>query len=350
MRKVWKVVLRENKWTAKFYRYLQLMIALIIALIFTDELFGYFVLNDTVRDGDVLYGIYVICTSLIAGYGFELCRNKCLLKIMMLGATPAMAILTIRGCLAGFIIARILVILFVVYSLIMCIQLVNILVKKKNIFYAILQNFHKSFSVLTLMSIMGAIGYCVATIEPLDKNRQIELVNDFDDRGWDANKNILSMWKENTYITLQDAEKKQLWQLTIDLESHYLGVESPTLEIEVYDVNDSTEGYFSEEKNIISITDEAINYPREQVLNILLHEINHAYTTAVAQSVDWKDINDKNKGLRMYADAYVLKAAYENYVSPEEDKQEYYDNFVEVSARAYAEEWEEKYFQYIDAL
>ena len=101
---------------------------------------------------------------------------------------------------------------------------------------------------------------------------------------------------------------------------------------------------------MISITDKEMDYPRERVLNILLHEINHVYTEAIADSVDWKDMDDKDKKLRMYVDAYIFKAAYENYTLPEEDRQAYYDNAAEVSARAYSEEWEEKYFQYIDAL
>lgn len=350
MRKAWKAVFRENKYTVKFYRYLLIITAITIGMIFSDELFGYFVFDDIVRAGDVLYYTYVVCISLIAGVGFELCQNKCLFRIILSGATPAMVVLTIRWCLAGFITARILVIIFVIYFFVMCVQLVNKLIKKKNIFYAILQCFYKSFSVITLISIMGAAGYCATGNGPSDRSIQIELINDHDNKGWDANQEMLSMWKEDTYTTLQDTEKKQLWQSLIDLESNYLGVESPALEIEEYDINDNKDGYYSKEKNMISITDKAMDYSRERVLNILLHEINHAYTEAIADSVDWKDMDDKDKKLRMYVDAYIFKAAYENYTLPEEDRQAYYDNAAEVSARAYSEEWEEKYFQYIDEL
>lgn len=58
------------------------------------------------------------------------------------------------------------------------------------------------------------------------------------------------MWKEDTYTILQDTEKKQLWQSLIDLESNYLGVETPTHEIEEYDINDKKDGCYSKEKNI----------------------------------------------------------------------------------------------------
>ena len=268
MRKVWKAVFRENKYTVKFYRFLLIITAITISLIFFDELFGYFVLDDSVKDGDVLYYIYVVCISLIAGVGFELCQNKCLFRIILAGATPAMVVLTIRWFLAGFITARILVIIFVIYALIMCAQLANILAKKRKIVYAIWQSFYKSLSILTLVSIVGAVGYCATGNGPSDRSVQIELIDDHDDRGWDANKDMLSMWKEDTYTTLQDTEKKQLWQSLIDLESNYLGVESPTLEVEEYDINDNKDGYYSKEKNMISITDKAMDYPRERVLKI----------------------------------------------------------------------------------
>ena len=160
----------------------------------------------------------------------------------------------------------------------------------------------------------------------------------------DTNKEMLSMWKEDTYTTLKDIEKKQLWQSLIDLESNYLGAETPILEIEEYDINDNKDDYYSKEKNMISITDKVIDYPRERVLNILLHEINHAYTEAIADSVDWKDMDDKDKKLRMYVEVYIFKETYESYTFPEEDRQAYYDNAAEVSARAYSEEWGKSIF------
>ena len=55
MRKAWKAVFRENKYTVKFYRYLLIITAITIGMIFSDELFGYFVFDDIVRAGDVLY-------------------------------------------------------------------------------------------------------------------------------------------------------------------------------------------------------------------------------------------------------------------------------------------------------
>lgn len=52
----------------------------------------------------------------------------------------------------------------------------------------------------------------------------------------------------------------------------------------------------------------------------------------------------------MYADAYIFKNASEHYTAPEEDKEEYYNNALEVAAREYTEEWVWKYLEYIDEI
>lgn len=85
-------------------------------------------------------------------------------------------------------------------------------------------------------------------------------------------------------------------------------------------------------------------------MHILLHEVNPAYTMAVADSVEGKDTDDSNRQIRMYVDAYAYKEAEENYTPPEVDKEEYYNNALEIAARNYAEEWESRYLQYVDEL
>ena len=52
-----------------------------------------------------------------------------------------------------------------------------------------------------------------------------------------------------------------------------------------------------QKRRIYQITDKPMDYLRERVLKILLHEINHIYTEAIANSVDWKDMDDKDKNL-----------------------------------------------------
>lgn len=148
MRKAWKSVFRENKYTVKLYRYLLIITVFVLSVIFSDELFGCFVFDDVVRDGDVLYYIYVICISLIVGIGFELCQNKSLFRIILASASPAMTVLTIRWCLVGFITASILGIIFVTYSIIMYAQLANILAKKRKNFLQYYRVFIKVFLYL----------------------------------------------------------------------------------------------------------------------------------------------------------------------------------------------------------
>ena len=79
------------------------------------------------------------------------------------------------------------------------------------------------------------------------------------------------------------------------------------MEVEQYEAESERDGYYSKADQMISVTSKAWYYSRERMLEILLHEVNHAYTQAVADSVNWEDQYEDDHTLRMYADAYIFK-------------------------------------------
>lgn len=343
---------RNNAYTTAKYCYFLLSMNIAIALIFKEDLFvRYFMFRGVIHEGNILCYLYLglmVPMSMWPLATLGKCKSR--LRIVLAGLTPAMTVLTIRWVLQGFIVAEILMAIFVVYILIIMAQILSLVIRKKDIFWIALQAIYKGGSVLTAVSIAGALGYWASGFIYAEPVVEFEEVVSSVDRGWEYNSDMLRMWKEETYADLKDEEKKELWQALIDMESNYFRIESPTVEIETYDPDLTRIGYYNKEQNMISIKDSVLDYSRENAMNILLHEVNHAYTMAVADTVEWKDIDDSDKQLRMYVDAYAYKEAEVNYTYPEEDEEEYYNNALEIAARNYAEDWGFRYIEYIDAL
>lgn len=343
---------RKREDTASRYFYIVLGMGIVIALIFREDLFVRdFRFKGVIYDGEIFLYIYwgfLTLMSMRPMVAWGKCKS--MLHVVVSGVTPAIAVLIIRWSLAGYIIPKILILIFAGYIFIIVAQILSRVMRKQEVFGVILQAVYKSGSVLKAVSIAGVLGYLVSGFSYAEPVVEFAEPASSIDRGWEDHTDMLRMWKEGVYEDLEDEEKKQLWQQLIDMESDYLGIDSPTVEIETYDVNSNRDGYYNKGENIISVSDSALDYSREEVMNTLLHEVNHAYTIAIADSVEWKDINDSDRQLRMYVDAYAYKEAEENYTQPEEDKEEYYNNVLEVAARNYAEEWGPKYLEYIDKL
>ena len=338
---------RGNWFTAEFYPYLTAAVSILAGFTLKEKLFGYYIWNDVIYNGSGLKTVYAVCTGVTAGFGCIRGR-KSLWRILLMGMTPAMAVLTVRWWIEGFSAARLLSVLFAAYFLSMAVQIINRILKKKEVLDALMAAISRCLTALALLSAVGTAGYCAFGGGPMERDTHIILAKGFDDRGWDANREMLSKWQEENYAELSKEERLQLWQDTVDLEAAYWGHEAPAVVAEEYDAADNKDGYYSQELNVISVRNAALDYPREYALNILLHESNHAYNQAIANSVDWDD-KDVDRNLRMYKEAYVFKEAGEKYVLPEENEDAYLDNPLEKAARQYADEWVDKYLAYIDA-
>ncbi|OUQ46912.1 hypothetical protein B5E64_02515 [Drancourtella sp. An12] len=339
----------ETVFTEEYAAYLILLVSTVIGMVFSEELFTYFVYHEKVVKGTYLFLAYTVLTGCMM-FCVVCSKNKTLLRITLSGMTPACTLLTFRWWAEGVWEAKLLVAVFALYILWLLIQAVIRKYHGRKTRHLWTKIIYKSFSVLIGLSFLGTLGYSMNRITPVEMKVQRTSSEVYGDRGWDENRRMLSMWQEDVYIALDNREKKELWQALIDLESQYWGIEPPTVEVEQYEAESERDGYYSKEDQMISVTSKAWYYSRERMLEILLHEVNHAYTQAVADSVKWEDQYEDNHKLRMYADAYIFKNASEHYTAPEEDKEEYYNNALEVAAQEYTEEWVGKYIEYVDEI
>lgn len=349
MRKIRRLLFSETVLTEEYAAYLTLLVSTVIGIVFSEELFTYFVYHEKVVKGTYLFFAYTILTGCMMSY-MDYSKKKSLFRMILAGMTPAWILLTFRWWAEEVWETKLLVAVFVLYILTLLTQVVIRKYHGRKIGHLWTKIIYKSFSVLIALSFLGTLGYGMSRTTPAETKVQEVSTEIYGDRGWSENRRMLSTWQEDIYITLDNREKKDLWQNLVDLESRYWGIEPPTVEVEQYEVESERDGYYSKADQMISVTSKAWYYSRERMIEILLHEVNHAYTQAVADSVKWEDRYEDDHMLRMYADAYIFKNASEHYTAPEEDKEEYYNNALEVAAREYTEEWVWKYLEYIDEI
>lgn len=349
MKKIRSLLFRANAFAKKHTAYLTLLLSTVIGTVFSEKLFTYFLYHEKVMKGSRLLLFYIILTGCMM-FCVVCSKNKTLLRITLSGMTPACTFLTFHWWAEGVWEAKLIVAVFALYILWLLIQAVIRKYHGRKTRHLWTKIIYKSFSVLIGLSFLGTLGYGMSRATPAETKVQKVSTEIYGDRGWDENRRMLSMWQGDVYITLDNREKKELWQDLVDLESRYWGIEPPTVEVEQYEAESERDGYYSKADQMISVTSKAWYYSRERMLEILLHEVNHAYTQAVADSVNWEDQYEDDHTLRMYADAYIFKNASEHYTAPEEDKEEYYNNAMEVAAREYTEEWVWKYLEYIDEI
>lgn len=313
---------------------------------------GYYFWQDKIHDGRLLNYIYIAVGVLNIWFVSGRCRKRSMFRMITAGVTPLATVMSLRWFFLGFITAKILLIIMAAYILFMLFRMIKVVLKKKKI-RIIGAGMNNIFTVLTVVSMIGMMGYCLTgmdlTAAPLTGSVTSTVASD-DGRSWNLNKDTLKLWKENIYTKLSDEEKKRLFQDTVDLECLYWGIDPVKLEVETYN-SETIMGYYADKYYVISIRKEMFDKPRDEVMNTLLHETHHAYVHKAVRSVDWDDREiEKNKELRVYKELQLYKQGIENYVSPDEDTDLYYNNPIEVAAREYAEEWTWKYMEYIDSI
>lgn len=344
MRKIRRLLFSENVFAEEYVAYLTLFVATAIGMVFSEELFTYFLYHEKVVKGSYLFLAYTILTGCMMSY-MDHSKKKSLFRIILAGMTPAWILLTFRWWES-----KLLAAVFMLYILVLLIQVAIRKYHGRKIRHLWTKIIYKSFSLLIGLSFLGTLGYSISRPTSAETKVQEVSTEIYGDRRWDENRRMLCMWQEDVYITLDNQERKELWQDLINLESQYWGIEPPTVEVEQYEAESERDGYYSKEDQMISVTNKSWYYSRERMLEILLHEVNHAYTQAVADSVKWEDQYEDDHKLRMYVDAYIFKNASEHYTTPQEDEEKYYNNALEVAAREYSEEWVWKYLEYVDLI
>jgi len=147
----------------------------------------------------------------------------------------------------------------------------------------------------------------------------------------DKIKKTLNEFKESHWETMNDEGRLELIKKLANSIGDSLGIEELP-EIELIELEDDCLGYFSERGNYVAINKAYWNDYKE-VIDTVAHEMRHAYQRYRADLCE----NNQDK---------IYKFNYEHYISPECDENgkyvnffDYYLQYIEVEARAYAREF-----------
>ena len=351
MKKMWNWLFKENRLSTSIFWGGIVVIPVILWFVFRNLMFGYYFWMDKIHNGVLLHWLYIIIALLDEEIVPLTCRNKSIARMVVTGVTPMMTVLALRWYFTGFVAAGILLTVLLVYSVIMTIRVIATVIRGRRKKRVIAIGANNVLLAVSVISFIGMAGYCLTGMDTVVIKVSGTTSQTDNGRAWDANRDILQLWQEETYDCLSNEEKKELFQELIGLECLYWGIEPVKLEVETYEASSAVQGYYIHEYYVISIRKEMFDMPREEVLDTLLHECHHAYAHTVVDSIDWDDkAVQQNKNLRFYKEAYLYKEGIENHVDIEEDFDGYYNNFIEVAARAYAKEWMPNYLEYIDSI
>lgn len=320
--------------------------ALLFLIISGKTTLRYISYRSVVISSMTLLGIYWVLESLYGSVVMNSLKKKNLLWMVVIACSPWLVIRYIRWLATENPAARILLWVFGAYSLVILFQVAaHWFLKKGRKLKIFKRGLTKILSCLSLVALLGQGGYLWEFQRPPQTLASVKSAEE--GKLWESNQDYLKNWKEEIYETLTDDEKRELFQKLVELECLYLGIEPMNVEVEQY-LSNSLLGYYNHEDRIISISKEMLEASREEAMETLLHESHHAYAHRAADSVSWKDKDLME--LRMYKDAFRWKKGFENYTSSMYNYEDYYNNPVEVDARAYSEKWTPVYLEYVDSL
>ncbi|MCR5755489.1 MAG: hypothetical protein K6G30_11860, partial [Acetatifactor sp.] len=152
----------------------------------------------------------------------------------------------------------------------------------------------------------------------------------------------------NKWGSLSVDEKLRVLRTVVNIERRYLGLyDDEIITCAVIGVPDERLGYYSVETNKICINyNHLCHGTGEEGLNIILHEIFHAYQNKCFDALQSLDGNYQT--LRKFDDIKKWGENIENYISDDESGDDYYYQVLEIDAREYAEEASEDYYRKIN--
>ena len=148
----------------------------------------------------------------------------------------------------------------------------------------------------------------------------------------------LALLSAHEWPTLTDEQRIDLLQKIADYEcAQILGCSYVTIGLEE---SDGVLGRYYSHQDIIAINrHHFVNGDAKQVLDTLLHEIRHHFQDSLREIHGILSEHDaallENS---IFADTRAIAGSLDNYISPQESKQDYYRQPAEVDARAYATE------------
>ena len=159
-----------------------------------------------------------------------------------------------------------------------------------------------------------------------------------------ANLSTLQLLEDSSWELLSDQEKVDVLQVIADIETHYMKI-VPVTVVNCHLENRTIGVYDHSQRQAQIDLDKHIGYESLEYVNTILHECRHAYQHDCVDSLDWSD-TEVQTGI-YFSEVRNWRYEHANYVSASEDRDVYYNQWIEKDARHYAEEDVYVYQQYI---
>lgn len=158
------------------------------------------------------------------------------------------------------------------------------------------------------------------------------------------NLSTLQLLEDSSWELLSNQEKIDVLQVIADIETHYMEMDPVTV-VNCHLENRTIGAYDHSQRQAQIDLDKHIGYESLEYVNTILHECRHAYQHDCVDSLDWND-TEVQTGI-YFSEVRNWRYEHANYVSASEDRDVYYNQWIEKDARHYAEEGVYVYQQYI---
>ena len=157
------------------------------------------------------------------------------------------------------------------------------------------------------------------------------------------NEKVILMLQEKSWNKLSLTERVNTLVAIADMECVYLGMPKDLVIAADHTLEDTTLGTYEYRENEITINMNVIYESGEQSLEVLLHEIRHAFQHRLVEA--YRKIDDEEKNLKVFQEIKLFASEFRNY----EDKNYkiYYNQRCEQDCREYARERMEEYYSVI---
>lgn len=146
---------------------------------------------------------------------------------------------------------------------------------------------------------------------------------------------------------LSTREKLDALQTLANMEACYLGLPHE-LNVRARSTAEDTAGHYEDGTHRITLSlSDLEDAPPEEVMDSLCHEVYHSYQHRLVDL--YRSLPGENRELRIFAAAEAYMEEFADYVSGEENYENYYTQRCEQDARDYAEESVQLYFEVIYA-
>lgn len=159
---------------------------------------------------------------------------------------------------------------------------------------------------------------------------------------------ISKIRRADTWEPLSVEEKREVLQAICDCERNYWGISYP-IDVKLRELPEEIGGYYEDEEKLIAVNREFLEGSKaEEALNVILHEVYHAWEFRIVSRYLDAPESEKNLRIFMYCREYLEEM--KNYVHGSEDYAAYYGQQMERHAREYAAKQGPSYYEQIDLI